>query len=150
VQRPSRPPRAPLPPGPSTAGQIEQIRHLARRLGLEDKELPERIGASLESLDHAAARAAIARLRKEMEESGTWQPRVGEGPDHEGEYLAKLRDHRVPIDIRLIDGEKVQGIVEDFTPYLIRIRQPDSESDLFVRKLAIAYYHTQVPIDDFE
>jgi transcriptional regulator with XRE-family HTH domain/sRNA-binding regulator protein Hfq len=150
VPRPSRPLRAPLPPGPSTAGQIEQIRHLARRMGLEDAELMERIGVSLESLDHGAARMAIARLRKEMEESGTWQPRVGEGPDHEGEYLAKLRDHRVPIEIRLIDGEKVQGIIEDFTPYLIRIHQSEGGSDLFVRKLAIAYYHTQSPIDDFE
>src|SRR5262249_43346024 len=83
LQRQPRPSRAPQPPGPSTAGQIEQIRHLARRMGLEDGEVIERIGASLESLDHGSARAAIARLRTEMEESGTWQPRVGEGPDHE-------------------------------------------------------------------
>jgi sRNA-binding regulator protein Hfq len=150
MPRQPRPSRAPQPSGPSTAGQIEQIRHLARRMGLEDAELTERIGGPLESLDHVAARAAIANLRKEMEESGTWQPRVGEGPDHEGEYLAKLRDHQVPIEIRLIDGEKVLGIIEDFTPYLIRIRQSDSGSELFVRKLAIAYYHTQAPIDDFE
>jgi transcriptional regulator with XRE-family HTH domain/sRNA-binding regulator protein Hfq len=148
--RPPRQTRAPAPPGPSTAGQIEQIRHLARRMGLEEVELADRIGAPLQSLDHASARAAIARLRKEMEESGVWQPRVGEGPDHEGEYLAKLRDHRVPVEVRLIDGEKIEGIVEDFTPYLIQVRQPDSGIDVFVRKLAIAYYHTQVSIDDFE
>jgi sRNA-binding regulator protein Hfq len=119
-------------------------------MGLEEAELPERIGGALQSLDHLSARAAIARLRKEMEESGVWQPRVGEGPDHEGEYLAKLRDHRVPIEVRLIDGERVAGVVEDFTPYLIQVRDPDSGRDIFVRKLAIAYYHTQVPIDDFE
>src|SRR5712692_4881418 len=82
--RPPREPRPPRPPGPSTAGQIEQIRHLARRMGLNDAELVERASAPLETLDHSGARAAIARLRQELEESGTWQPRVGEGPDQEG------------------------------------------------------------------
>ena len=150
IVRPPSPRRAPHPPGPATAGQIDQIRHLARRMGLEEAELPDRIGSPIEGLDHVGARAAIARLRKEMEESGVWQPRVGEGPDQEGEYLTKLRDHRVPIEVRLIDGGTIQGVVEDFTPYLIRVHQTDDRSDVFVRKLAIAYYRTQVPVDDFE
>jgi transcriptional regulator with XRE-family HTH domain/sRNA-binding regulator protein Hfq len=146
-----RPPRegaAPRPPGPSTPGQLEQIRNLARRMGLDHQVLVERIGASLESLDHVTARAAIAKLRQEMEESGTWQPRVAEGPDQEGEYLAKLRDQRIPIEVQLINGERFRGTIEDYTPYVVKVRDSDSGSEVFVRKLAIAYYRTQGPAND--
>jgi len=149
--RPPRPPREPFtprPPGPSTAGQIDQIRNLGRRLGLDDSALVERIGASLESLDHTAARAAIAVLRKDMEESGTWQPRVQESPDQEAEYLAKLRDRRVPIDVVLINGERFQGLIESFTPYVVQLRDVQSGADVYVRKLAIAYYRTEGPAHD--
>ncbi len=148
--RPAREPRAPRPPGPATAGQLEQIRNLARRMALEEDELTERIGSSLEALDQRTARAAIATLRKEMEESGTWQPRVGEGPDQEGDYLAKLRERRVAVDVLLITGERLSGVVADFTPYLIRLRDPDAGTEVSVRKLAIAYYRTREPVDDAE
>jgi sRNA-binding regulator protein Hfq len=117
---------------------------------MEEPELSDHLGTSLNALDHGAARAAIARLRKEMEESGTWQPRVGEGPDQEGDYLGKLKARQVPIEIRLIDGEKLEGTIQDFTPYLIRIRQRNAEADVSVRKLAIAFYRTQVAVNDLE
>lgn len=146
--RPLREPRVTRPPGPATAGQLEQIRNLARRMGLDDAALAERVGASLESLDHMAARAAIATLRKEMETSGTWQPRVAEGPDQEGEYLTKLRAQRVPITVQLINGERFQGTVEDYTPYVIKLRDAETGNEVFVRKLAIAYYQTQGPTND--
>jgi sRNA-binding regulator protein Hfq len=147
VVRPPREVRPPRPPGPSSAGQQEQIRHLARRMGLDEDGLSERLKAPLASLDHTAARDAIARLRREMEESGTWQPRVGEGPDQEAEYLAKLRDAAMPLDVRLIDGEEVSGTIVDFTPYLIRLSRDDDGSEISVRKLAIAYYQTRRPVD---
>lgn len=149
--RPPRPPRAPAaprPPGPSTPGQIEQIRNLARRLGLDDAAVADRIGATLDSLDHATARAAIATLRKELEESGTWQPRITEGPDQEAEYLGKLRALRVPIVVQLINGERFEGTIEDTTPYVIRLRDAQTDRDVSVRKLAIAYYRTQGPVND--
>ncbi len=151
--RPPRPPReapAPRPPGPASAGQIDQIRSLARRMGLDEAGLTERVGGPLEKLDHLGARTAIATLRKEMEESGTWQPKIAEGPDQESEYLGKLREHHATIDVQLINGERVRGAVEDFTPYVIRIREADSGAEIYVRKLAIAYYRTQGPIDDAE
>lgn len=144
--RPPRPPREPPPPrepGPSTPGQLEQIRNLARRMGLDGEALVAKIGAPLESLNHAAARAAIALLRREMEESGTWQPRIGEGPDQEAEYLAKLRDQRATIDVQLINGERFAGVVEDFTPYVIHLKDSRGGADVYVRKLAIAYYQTR-------
>ncbi len=148
--RPAREPRAPKPPGPATAGQIEQIRHLARRMGIDEPSLVERFGAPLESLDHTAARAAITSLRTEMEESGTWQPRVAEGPDQEGEYLRKLREHGIPIEILLINGERFAGRISDFTPYVIQIRDRTNGEEVTVRKLAIAYYHTLEPVNDAE
>jgi sRNA-binding regulator protein Hfq len=119
-------------------------------MGIDDATLVEKVGASLESLDHAQARDAIARLRRELEESGTWQPRVGEGPDQEGEYLAKLRDRHLPLEICLITGERFTGLVEDFTAYVIRLRRPSDGSEISVRKLAIAYYQTEGPVDDSE
>src|SRR5579859_4506788 len=108
VAREVRPPR---PPGPATAGQQEQIRHLARRMGFDDDTLANRLSAPIGSLDHSTARDAIARLRREMEESGTWQPRVGEGPDQEAEYLGKIRDRGMYLDVRLIDGTQVSGTI---------------------------------------
>ncbi len=148
VPRPPREPRPPKPPGPATPGQLEQIRNLARRMGLDDAALGERLGGTLESLDHATARAAIARLRQEMEESGTWQPRVAEGPDQEGEYLAKLRAQQIPIEVQLINGERFRGTVEDYTPYVIKLRESDGGGEVSVRKLAIAYYRTRGPSND--
>jgi sRNA-binding regulator protein Hfq len=119
-------------------------------MGIDDAALTERIGLSLDALNHATARTAISVLRKEMEESGTWQPRVGEGPDQEGEYLAKLRDRRTLLDVRLISGEQLSGTVEDFTPYVIQLRDTESGAHVSVRKLAIAYYQTRGPVDDAE
>lgn len=145
--RPSREPRVPRPPGPSTKGQLEQIHNLARRMGLDDAEVEERIGVSLSSLNHQEARDAIAKLRQHMEESGTWQPRVGEGIDQEGAYLGKLRDRGISVIARLIDGSTVEGKVVDYTPYAIRLRD-DRGEELMVRKLAIAYYQTKGPVDD--
>jgi sRNA-binding regulator protein Hfq len=148
--RPVRAPREvrpPRPPGPSSAGQQEQIRHLARRMGLDDDALAERLSAPLASLDHSAARDAIARLRREMEESGTWQPRVGEGPDQEAEYLGKVRERRMILDVRLIDGTELSGTIVDFTSYVIRLRRDDG-TETSVRKLAIAYYQTREAVDD--
>ena len=135
-------------PGPSSTGQQDQIRHLARRLGLEESQLVERLGTSLAALDHTAARDAIASLRREMEESGTWLPRVGEGPDQEADYLGKLRDQNMSLDVRMIDGSELGGTLIDFTPYLIRLRRDGDGTEVSVRKLAIAYYQTRRAIDD--
>jgi sRNA-binding regulator protein Hfq len=119
-------------------------------MGLDDATAAERIGAPLDGLNHALARTAISVLRKEMEESGTWQPRVGEGPDQEGEYLAKLRDRQAVLDVRLINGEQLSGTVVDFTPYVIQLRDPESGAHVSVRKLAVAFYQTRGPVDDAE
>lgn len=153
--RPTRPPRGPREPrtprpvGPATKGQIEQIHNLARRMGLDETAIEERIGAPLSSLDHLGARNAIAKLRQEMEESGTWQPRVGEGTDQEGAYLQKLRDRGTAIAVQLIDGERVEGVISGYTPYVIHLRGSEG-NEVAVRKLAIAYYQTKGPVDDAE
>lgn len=146
--RPAREAPTPRPPGPASTGQIDQIHSLARRLGLDDTALVERIGGPLDKLDHLGARMAIAALRKDMEESGTWQPKVAEGPDQEAEYLGKLRAQHATIDVQLINGQRFQGTVEDYTSYVIHLRESEGGADVYVRKLAIAYYRTQGPIDD--
>jgi sRNA-binding regulator protein Hfq len=117
-------------------------------MGIEESTVVERLGTPLAALDHTAARDAIARLRREMEESGTWLPRVGEGPDQEAEYLGKLRDQSMPLDIRMIDGTELSGTIVDFTSYVIRLRHDDNATEVSVRKLAIAYYQTRRAVDD--
>lgn len=145
--RPSRPPRPVRPPSPATSGQLDQIRNFARRLGLDDAQLAEEVGAPLESLTLPAAREAIAKLRTQMESSGTWRPRVGEGPDQEGEYLNRLRDAAIPIEVLLFGGEKIRGLIDSFTPYVIQVRQPDGTLAA-LRKLAVVYYRTLEAVDD--
>lgn len=142
--------RAARPAQEASPGQLDQIHSLARRMGLDESALLERTGVPLKNLDHLAARAAIARLRAEMEESGKWQPRVAEGPDREGEYLAKVREQGIPIDIHLIDGQQFQGTIQDYTPYVIQLRDSATGSDVTIRKLAIAYYQTRGQVDDTE
>jgi sRNA-binding regulator protein Hfq len=148
--RPTRERPAPRPPGPATAGQIDQIHNLARRLGMEEAQVLEQAGRPLESMDRMQARQVIAALRKNLEDSGTWQPRVGEGQDQEGAYLDKLQQRRVAIEVRLITGERLHGTVESYTPYIIRLRDASTGGDVAVRKLAIAYYRTEEPMDDAE
>jgi sRNA-binding regulator protein Hfq len=150
MPRPARQPResrAARAPGPATKGQLDQIHNLARRMGLAEAEVEERVGAPLNSLDHLSARGAISKLRQQLEESGTWQPRVGEGTDQEGAYLGKLRDCGVELVAHLINGQRVEGTIVDFTPYTVRLRGGDGD-EVTVRKLAIAYYQTKGPVDD--
>ncbi|HEX5417912.1 MAG TPA: helix-turn-helix transcriptional regulator [Chloroflexota bacterium] len=145
--RAPRPPRAVRPPSPATSGQLEQLRNFARRLGLEETELVEEVGAPLESLTLPSARAAITKVRARMEESGTWRPRVGEGPDQEGEYLNRLREAAIPIEAALFGGEKIRGLIDSFTPYVIQVRQSDG-TVASLRKLAVVYYRTLEAVDD--
>lgn len=145
--RPPRPSRPSRPPSPATSGQLDQIRNFARRLGLDEAQLVEEVGAPLDTLTLPAARAVIAKLRTQMEESGTWRPRVGEGPDQEGEYLNRLREAAIPIEVLLFGGEKIQGVIDSFTPYVIQVRQADG-SLAALRKLAVVYYRTLGAVDD--
>lgn len=149
--RPAHAPRersAPRPPGPITAGQIEQIRNFARRMGLDEAAVVDRVGAPLESLNHLTARAAITSLHREMEETGTWKPHVKEGPDQEAEYLERLRTRRIPIEVRLINGEQFEGLIEGCTSYVIQLRDSATGAEVYVRKLAVAYYRTRGAVDD--
>lgn len=145
--RPMRPSRPSRPPSPATSGQLDQIRNFARRLGLDEAQLADEVGAPLDTLTLPAARAVIAKLRTQMEESGTWRPRVGEGPDQESEYLNRLREAAIPIEVLLFGGEKIHGVIDSFTPYVIQIRQADG-STAALRKLAVVYYRTLGAVDD--
>lgn len=145
--RAPRPPRPAPVPGPASPGQLDQIHSLARRLGLEESTLIEQIGGPLDALNQSTARAAITKLRQTMEETGTWRPRVGEGPDQEGEYLSKLRQQATPIEVLLFGGKRLRGLIEDFTPYAMRLRGDDG-SEIMVRKLAVIYYRTLEVVDD--
>ncbi len=62
-------------------------------------------------------------------------------PDDTGkelEYLEKTKTERVPVSLKLIDGQLVQGVIEYYDVAMIKITADDGPN-LFVRKDQIRY-----------
>ncbi len=56
----------------------------------------------------------------------------------EAEYLEKTKEGRVPVSVKLIDGQLVQGTIEYFDVAMIKITAADGPN-LFLRKDQIRY-----------
>jgi sRNA-binding regulator protein Hfq len=104
-----------------------------------------RIGKQLASLTRPEARDWIKKLRAIADEIapsqrvhyGVW-PEAQE--DREAAYLRQQRDASGRFAFKLFNGEQFDGTLVDFTPYTITVRPDDSEEEVVLRKLAIAYY----------
>jgi sRNA-binding regulator protein Hfq len=103
-----------------------------------------RIGKPLAGLTRPEARDWIKKLRSIADEIapsqrvhyGVW-PEAQE--DREAAYLRQQRDANSRFTFKLFNGEQFDGTLVDFTPYTITIKL-DSEEEVVLRKLAIAYY----------
>jgi RNA chaperone Hfq len=64
--------------------------------------------------------------------------RAPEQTQEERRYLKGLVDRRIPVRIRLTDDEEVEGTIEFFDEYFIRLTRPRG-SNLFIYKHDIKY-----------
>lgn len=143
----SRGPRStPHPPGPISEGQLQELARLAVRLEIDQEQMESRIGKSLSALDRPGAKEWIKKLRAIADEiAPTQKVRFGMWPegqeDREAVYLREQRDAQSYLTFKLFNGEQIGGVVSDFTPYTITIKQSNQgEDEVVLRKLAIAYY----------
>jgi hypothetical protein len=141
--RPNRP--APPPPGPITEGQLEELHRLAAKLEITQEQLEERIGKKLEELNRPEAKEWIKRARGMVEEiAPSRKMPYGQWPqgreDQEAAYLKSQQDAGAFFLFKLFNGEQFGGVITDFTPYTITIKEHDNGDETVLRKLAIAYY----------
>jgi len=149
--RPNRP--APPPPGPITEGQLEELHRLAAKLEISQEQLEERIGKKLDELNRPEAKEWIKRDRGMVEEiAPSRKMPYGQWPqgreDQEAAYLKSQQDAGSFFVFKLFNGEQFGGVITDFTPYTITIKEHGNGEETVLRKLAIAYYrHTDAPPD---
>jgi hypothetical protein len=72
--------------------------------------------------------------------------------DQEAAYLKSQQDAGSYFLFKLFNGEAFSGVITDFTPYTITIKEsgkePGNGAETVLRKLAIAYYrHTEAPAE---
>lgn len=60
--------------------------------------------------------------------------------DIESAYLRKQRDLKVPLRFTFLNGKEFTGVILDFTPFTIHIKDETTSEEVILRKLAIAYY----------
>jgi transcriptional regulator with XRE-family HTH domain len=60
--------------------------------------------------------------------------------DIESAYLRKQRDLKVPLTFTFLNGKEFTGVVLDFTPFTVHIKDETTGEELILRKLAMAYY----------
>lgn len=153
---PRGPRTAPHPPGPISEGQLQELSRLAVRLDIDQEQMEARIGKALSVLDRSEAKEWIKKLRAIADEiAPTQKVRFGMWPegqeDREAIYLREQRDTQTYLTFKLFNGEQMGGVVSDFTPYTITIKQGNhdrqGEDEVVLRKLAIAYYRRTGPGD---
>ena len=68
--------------------------------------------------------------------------------DQEAAYLKSQQDAGSFFVFKLFNGEQFGGVITDFTPYTITIKEHGNGEETVLRKLAIAYYrHTDAPAE---
>lgn len=136
-------PAAPSPP--ATEGQLDHLRVLIQKLGLDDTAVSQRIAQPLDTLTFQEARNWLKTLGNELKmerppdtrRMRAWLP---EGVDEfEANYLLARQQAGDEVTFTLLDGTTFNGRIIGFGPYNITIRQADG-TETTLQKLALAYY----------
>lgn len=75
-----------------------------------------------------------------MADSKTKHSRPPEQTFEEVKYLKHLIEAKIPVCVKLTDGEEVQGIIEYYDQRFIRITRPE-DPNLFIFKHDIQYLY---------
>lgn len=151
------PAKQPQPRRPATApARPSQIKHLltltTSHFNKERAALEQEVGKSLELLTQHEASKLLNRYQQLLAES-----RAGDSPDQvrpkrrraylpesvdefELKYLTAQQEAGALLYFTLFDGHKMSGRIVGFGPYSITIREPETEEEVTLQKLAIAYY----------
>lgn len=154
---PVPPAKKPQPRRPATApARPSQIQHLltltTHHFNKERAALEQEVGKPLELLTRHEASKLLNRYQQLLAES-----RGGESPDQarpkrrraylpesvdefELKYLTAQQEAGALLHFTLFDGHKLSGRIVGFSPYSITIREPETEEEVTLQKLAIAYY----------
>ncbi len=68
--------------------------------------------------------------------------------DIESAYLRKQRDLKVPLKFTFMNGKEYTGVVVDFTPFTVHIIEQDTNEEVILRKLAMAYYRKADAVEE--
>jgi len=139
------------PAQPARESQIEHMRQLAAKLGLDAAALEEKAGKPLAELTRQEASKLLHDLQKALREAGPEEirgkrkrPYLPESVDaFEFRYLSACQEEGTLLTFVLFNGEQVEGRVVGFSPYTITVQPPSGEGEVTLRKLAIAYYQRQ-------
>jgi len=62
----------------------------------------------------------------------------------EAEYLARLREQRIPVAVEMLDGRVFRGVVAYYDRDMIKVNTPDGGGpNLFIRKKHVRSLHEE-------
>lgn len=145
-----KPKRTPSQQQPARPSQIEHMRQLAAKLGLDDTALEQHCGKPLADLTRGEAAKILKALQEAIGQAAPDQirgkhrrPYLPESVDaQEYRYLLACQESGAHLTFALFDGQEMEGRVVGFSPYTITIQTPSGD-EVTLRKLAIAYYRRQ-------
>jgi len=144
-----RPPARKQPaPQPARESQVEHMRQLGVKLGLDDAALAEKAGKPLAELTRQDAAKVLYGLQAALREAAPGElrgkrkrPYLPESVDaFEFQYLTTCQEEGSLLTFVLFNGEQVEGKVMGFSPYTITVQSSSGDAETTLRKLAIAYY----------
>jgi transcriptional regulator with XRE-family HTH domain len=146
-------PQAPHPPRPARPSQIEHLVTLTtRQFGKDRAALEKEIGQPLEAMTRHEASKLLAHYQQLLAESRPSEPPdevktkrrrayLPEGVDEfELQYLTAQQEAGALLHFTLFDGGRRSGRIIGFSPYSITIQDAETDEEVTIQKLAIAYY----------
>jgi transcriptional regulator with XRE-family HTH domain len=140
-------------PAKARPTQIEHLLNLTERYFDTDRQvLEQEIGKPLEELDRSEASELLRHYQRLLAEarsssdsdtgpSKRKRAYLPEGVDEfELKYLTAQQESGALIHFQLFDGQKMIGRIIGFSPYSISILEQESQEEVTLQKLAIAYY----------
>jgi len=136
------------PSRPATEGQLNHLRALVNKLGLDHTAVAQRINQPLDELTFQAARSWLKTFEGELKlaagqrppDTRRWRAFLPEGVDEfEANYLLARQQAGDEVTFTLLDDTTFNGRIVGFGPYSITIRQADG-TETTIQKLALATY----------
>ena len=97
------------------------------------------MGSHSKGINVYGAPAGRGAMRSEQKSSGRGSISQHSAPpastNAESNYLTKQKDARTPVVVTLLDGERIEGVIEWYDAGCIKVRRIDGLGIAFMRKL---------------